>query len=92
MSCEIICCEVPHVLNAVAKENDDTAALTKLFSMLDDQGDMDAYRAGYLEKVRLLLFVPGRPRCYCRYRQHGLGQGEKAPKGGRLLNQELTAL
>lgn len=54
MSCEIVCCEVPHILNAVANDNDSTAApLSKLFSMLDEDGDMDAHRAGYLEKVRL---------------------------------------
>lgn len=54
MSCEIVCCEVPHILNAVAGDNDSTAApLIKLFSMLDEDGDMDAHRAGYLEKVRL---------------------------------------
>ncbi|CAM9458265.1 unnamed protein product [Sphacelaria rigidula] len=56
MSCEIVCCEVPHILNAVANDNDSTAApLSKLFSMLDEDGDMDAHRAGYLEKILTVL-------------------------------------
>lgn len=50
MSCEIICCEVPHILNAVASESN-PAPLAKLFSMLDEEGDLDNHRAGYLEKV-----------------------------------------
>lgn len=56
MSCEIICCEVPHILNAVASENNH-AALKKLFSMLDEGGDLDAHRAGYLEKVCVCVCV-----------------------------------
>lgn len=55
MSCEIICCEVPEILNAVAKDGgggDDACPLRKLFSLLEQEGDIDAHRAGYLEKAR----------------------------------------
>lgn len=51
MSCEIICCEVPDILNAVVNDAE-CGALKTLFSLLDEDGDIDAYRAGYLEKVR----------------------------------------
>lgn len=50
MSCEILCCEVPEILQAVANEVD-TSPLLKLFSLLDEKGDIDAHRAGYLEKA-----------------------------------------
>lgn len=50
MSCEIICCEVPDILTTVANDAD-TDPLEKLFSMLELEGDIDAHRAGYLEKV-----------------------------------------
>lgn len=50
MSCEIICCEVPNILHAVASDTD-SAPLVTLFSILDEDGDIDAHRAGYLEKV-----------------------------------------
>lgn len=58
MSCEIICCEVPEILNAVAKDvgggggGGDDCPLRKLFSLLEREGDIDAHRAGYLEKAR----------------------------------------
>lgn len=54
MSCEIICCEVPEILNAVAKDGGSDGGfcpLRKLFSILEQEGDIDAHRAGYLEKV-----------------------------------------
>ncbi|CAN0409183.1 unnamed protein product, partial [Laminaria digitata] len=54
MSCEVICCEVPDILNAVANEID-PGPLRKLFSLLDEEGDIDAHRAGYLEKVSFCL-------------------------------------
>lgn len=56
MSCEIICCEVPEILSAIAKDNNggenaDSCPLRKLFSLLDSAEDIDAHRAGYLEKA-----------------------------------------
>ncbi|CAN0489647.1 unnamed protein product, partial [Hapterophycus canaliculatus] len=54
MSCEIICCEVPEILNAVAKDGSSDGGpcpLKKLFSVLEQEGEIDAHRAGYLEKV-----------------------------------------
>ena len=56
MSCEVICCEVPEILNAVANEND-SSPLRRLFSLLDEEGDIDAHRAGYLEKARFCFCV-----------------------------------
>eukprot|EP00752_Nemacystus_decipiens_P007482 g6684.t1 len=59
MSCEIICCEVPEILSAVARDGGgaggDDCPLRKLFSLLEQEGDIDAHRAGYLEKVLTVL-------------------------------------
>ncbi|CAN0058980.1 unnamed protein product, partial [Scytosiphon promiscuus] len=58
MSCEIICCEVPEILNAVARDGGSdggSCPLGKLFSILEQEGDIDAHRAGYLEKVLTVL-------------------------------------
>ncbi|CAN0430371.1 unnamed protein product, partial [Ectocarpus sp. 8 AP-2014] len=54
MSCEIICCEVPEILKAIASDGaggGDDCPLRKLFSILDGEGDIDSHRAGYLEKA-----------------------------------------
>lgn len=54
MSCEIICCEVPEILKAIATDGaggGDGCPLRKLFSILDGEGDIDSHRAGYLEKA-----------------------------------------
>lgn len=54
MSCEIICCEVPEILKAIANDGGgggDECPLRKLFSILDGEGDIDSHRAGYLEKA-----------------------------------------
>ncbi|CAN0217938.1 unnamed protein product, partial [Ectocarpus sp. 6 AP-2014] len=54
MSCEIICCEVPEILKAIASDGaggGDECPLRKLFSILDGEGDIDSHRAGYLEKA-----------------------------------------
>ncbi|CAM9728964.1 unnamed protein product, partial [Ectocarpus fasciculatus] len=54
MSCEIICCEVPEILKAIANDGasgGDDCPLRKLFSILDGEGDIDSHRAGYLEKA-----------------------------------------
>ncbi|CAN0216939.1 unnamed protein product, partial [Ectocarpus sp. 8 AP-2014] len=58
MSCEIICCEVPEILKAIASDGaggGDDCPLRKLFSILDGEGDIDSHRAGYLEKVLTVL-------------------------------------
>ena len=71
MSCEIICCEVPEILSAVARDggggDGDDCPLRKLFSLLEQEGDIDAHRAGYLEKARRFadLYVDGTRFC-CR--------------------------
>ena len=79
MSCEVICCEVPDILSAVANEKNPDP-LRRLFSLLDEEGDIDAHRAGYLEKVRFglgVVFCFGLPwsgfGCYFCYRLIWLG-------------------
>jgi hypothetical protein len=55
MSCEILCCEVPSLLNALT---DDAAPqhMDKLFSLLSQkQNTLDNHQAGYFEKVFMVL-------------------------------------
>eukprot|EP00953_Heterococcus_sp_UTEX-ZZ885_P040003 20474-Heterococcus_DN1.PRE.2 len=55
MSCEILCCEVPALLNALT---DDATPqhMDKLFSLLSQkQNSLDNHQAGYFEKVFMVL-------------------------------------
>ncbi|CAN0079593.1 unnamed protein product, partial [Discosporangium mesarthrocarpum] len=58
MSCEIICCEVPEILDALLGEGEGCivdARLAQLFSVLNVEGEIDSYLAGYFEKVVTVL-------------------------------------
>eukprot|EP01038_Epipyxis_sp_PR26KG_P014748 gene14748-19824_t len=55
MSCEVICCEVPAILNAITEEYDGRY-LDKLFSLLTVNPKLDNYLAGYFEKILEMLF------------------------------------
>jgi hypothetical protein len=55
MSCEVICCEIPEVLNNLV-ELDGGKYLKKLFSMLSGRGTLDNYLSGYFEKILEMLF------------------------------------
>eukprot|EP01035_Chromulina_nebulosa_P038393 gene38393-51860_t len=63
ISCEIICSEVPQILNNLVEEFD-CALLDKLFSFLsiadddnsDEKNKLDYYLSGYFEKILEMLF------------------------------------
>ena len=55
MSCEVICCEVPEILQALV-ENNGGACLDKLFTFLSSPTKLDYYLAGYFEKILEMLF------------------------------------
>ena len=56
MSCEVICCEVPDILNRIVLEKDGIY-LNRLLSFLDtDSPALDYYLAGYFEKILEMLF------------------------------------
>jgi hypothetical protein len=55
MSCEVICCEVPEILQTLVEKNDG-GYLDKLFTFLDNDGKLDYYLAGYFEKILEMLF------------------------------------
>ena len=50
MSCELICCEVNDIILTIVNPTD-TSLLDLLFSLLDTEEELDAYSAGYFEKV-----------------------------------------
>ena len=54
MSCEVICLEVPSIINTIINSN--SKYLLKLFSLLDAAPPLDNYLAGYFEKVLEMLF------------------------------------
>jgi hypothetical protein len=55
MSCEVICCEIPEVLNNLV-ELKEGKYLKKLFSILTGHATLDNYLSGYFEKVLEMLF------------------------------------
>ena len=56
MSCEVICCEVPEILNLLVLDRDGFY-LKKLLSFLDQtEPGLDNYLAGYFEKILEMLF------------------------------------
>lgn len=55
MSCEVFCSEIPSVLKVLV-EHEDGKYFTKLLSVLDSDGPLNHYLAGYLEKILDMLF------------------------------------
>lgn len=55
ISCEVICCEVPKILDALSDEYEGKY-LRRLFTILDCENSIDHYLAGYFEKVLEVLF------------------------------------
>lgn len=55
MSCEVICCESPEILNSLV-EKGDGKFLNKLFTFLSGEKRLDYYLAGYFEKILEMLF------------------------------------
>ena len=55
MSCEVICCEVNDIIFSIVNPTD-TSLLDLLFSILDTEEELNAYSAGYFEKVFFLSF------------------------------------
>ena len=55
MSCEVICCEIPKILQAIVEDYDEKF-LAKLFSFLSREEKLDNYLAGYFEKILEMLF------------------------------------
>ncbi len=55
MSCEVICCEIPEILNCLV-DHFDSLYLNKLFSLLESSVKLDNYLSGYFEKILEMLF------------------------------------
>lgn len=55
MSCEVICCESPEILNSLV-EKGEGKFLNKLFTFLSNKKRLDYYLAGYFEKILEMLF------------------------------------
>lgn len=55
MSCEVICCEVPELLYMLT-HGWEGKFIKKLFTFLDQTGELDCYLAGYFEKILEMLF------------------------------------
>lgn len=55
MSCEVICCEIPEMLQRLVIESEGKH-VKKLFSFLSTEGKLDYYLAGYFEKILEMLF------------------------------------
>lgn len=55
MSCEVICCESPEILNSLV-EKGEGRFLDKLFTFLSSDKVLDYYLAGYFEKILEMLF------------------------------------
>jgi hypothetical protein len=55
MSCEVICCEVPEILDNFV-EKFGGRYLDKLFSFLNPPNELNYYLAGYFEKILEMLF------------------------------------
>eukprot|EP00624_Nannochloropsis_granulata_P001829 evm.model.NODE_18903_length_3638_cov_19.405993.2 len=54
MTCEVICCENDHVLDALISMKDGMM-LARIFSLLDTEGELDDRLSGYFEKVVFAL-------------------------------------
>jgi len=54
MTCEVICCENDHVLDALISMKDGMM-LQRIFSLLDTEGELDDRLSGYFEKVVFAL-------------------------------------
>ncbi len=59
MACEVLCCEVDHVLDALVAMRDGQM-IDRIFSLLDAEEDLDDRLSGYFEKV---VFVLLRRKC-----------------------------
>ncbi|RYG60847.1 hypothetical protein EON64_19025, partial [archaeon] len=55
MSCEVLCCEVPELLQLLVNA-DDHAFLAQLLRLLEHEGELNCYLAGYFEKILEMLF------------------------------------
>lgn len=55
MSCEVICCEVPEILNNFVEQHNGKH-LKKLFTVLSSPTKLDNYLSGYFEKILEMLF------------------------------------
>jgi hypothetical protein len=55
MSCEVICCEVPELLQKLVEEREGQW-LDFLFEFLQQSEELDCYLAGYFEKILEMLF------------------------------------
>jgi hypothetical protein len=54
MSCEVLCLEVPEILDSII--NSSHKFILKMFSFLKNPKPLDNYRAGYFEKILEMLF------------------------------------
>lgn len=55
MSCEVVCCEVPEILNSLVEQHEGKY-LRSLFSLLENEARLDNYLSGYFEKILEMLF------------------------------------
>lgn len=95
MACEIICCEIDPILDALMEgtatlhdqEGQDSVAPVQQMSILDllftvlDEDNLDDYRAGYLDKILMVLF-----------RKKGLAMMEYINSHSELLPKLLNHL
>lgn len=80
MACEVICCEVDHMIdNLVAMK--DGEMIHRIFSLLDTEGDLDDRLSGYFEKVRTQQQIGP---FWLTYLNNGLHVSSLDPISGRV--------